>query len=79
MTSGQTLISYYTIAFKMPSGRWKHDKYNELYGRGKYRKNSAAHGKFGAIHNKVSNENIVKLNFTNLAESVSSGDLEVIC
>uniref|UniRef100_A0A914EB38 RRM domain-containing protein n=1 Tax=Acrobeloides nanus TaxID=290746 RepID=A0A914EB38_9BILA len=53
---------------KIPSGRWKHDKYEELYGSRKEFKRSRVL--------KAGNNDIVKLNFTNLNETVSTNDLE---
>lgn len=74
----------------VPSGRWKHDKFMEVYGGGKKRRVSGGTikaglkraGSIGArIARKTSGTStggMVKLQVSNLPESVVTSDLEVL-
>jgi hypothetical protein len=63
-----------------PSGKWKHDKFGELYGGGAKKRTTGA-GAASGVRRAVGRSNaasgeIVKLNISNLPETVLTADLE---
>lgn len=60
-----------------PAGKWKHDKFGELYGSGS-RKRGSTVGSAGIRRGRPGNKatEIVKLNISNLPDSVVTADLE---
>jgi len=65
----------YMFSDDVPSGKWKHDKFSEIYNGG--RKFGGGGGGGGRFNRRRStNDEIVKLNISNLPESVVTADLE---
>lgn len=56
----------------VPSGKWKHDKFFDVYGKGR---NNGINGSFKRIQRESGNK-IVKLNISNIPENVLTSDLE---
>jgi len=68
----------FTFSNDTPSGKWKHDKFNEVYGGGN--SGGGIRGKFaGGSSRRMSGggtKNVMKLNISNLPDSVITADLE---